>query len=47
MARAYGDDLRRKLLSAYDEGEEALEELADRCLVSLGWAEKISMHPPT
>jgi transposase len=42
MARAYGDDLRRKFLSSYDEGEETLEELADRFLVSLGWAKKIS-----
>lgn len=42
MARAYGDDLRRKFLSAYDEGEETLEELAERFLVSLGWAKKIS-----
>ena len=42
MARAYGDDLRRKFLSAYDEGEETLEELASRFLVSLGWAKKIS-----
>jgi transposase len=42
MARAYGDDLRRKVLSAYDEGEESLGELADRFLVSLGWAKKIS-----
>jgi transposase len=42
MARAYGDDLRRKFLSAYDQGEETLEELADRFLVSLGWAKKIS-----
>ena len=42
MARAYGDDLRRKFLSSYDEGEETLEELAERFLVSLGWAKKIS-----
>jgi transposase len=42
MARPYGDDLRRKFLSAYDEGEETLEELADRFVVSLGWAKKIS-----
>ena len=42
MARAYGDDLRRKFLSSYDEGEETLEEWADRFLVSLGWAKKIS-----
>lgn len=40
MARAHGDDLRRKFLSAYDEGEETLEKLADRFLVSLGWAKK-------
>ena len=42
MAKAYGDDLRRKFLLAYDEGEETLEELADRFLVSVGWAKKIS-----
>jgi len=42
MGRAYGDDLRRKFLSAYDEGESTLEELAERFLVSLGWAKKIS-----
>jgi transposase len=42
MGRAYEDDLRRKFLSAYDEGEETLEELADRFLVSVGWAKKIS-----
>jgi transposase len=27
---------------AYDKGEETLEELADRFLVSVGWAKKIS-----
>ena len=42
MAQAYGDDLRRKFLSAYDQGEETLEELAGRFLVSVGWAKKIS-----
>ena len=42
MAKPYGDDLRRKFLFAYDQGEETLEELADRFLVSLGWAKKIS-----
>ena len=42
MAKAYGDDLRRKFLSAYDEGAGTLEELADRFVVSLGWAKKIS-----
>jgi transposase len=42
MGRPYGDDLRRKFLSAYDEGEETLEELAERFLVSVGWAKKIS-----
>jgi transposase len=42
MAKAYGDDLRRKFLLAYDQGEETLEELAERFLVSLGWAKKIS-----
>ena len=42
MARAYGDDLRRKFLSAYDEGAGTLEELAELFVVSLGWAKKIS-----
>lgn len=42
MGRPYGDDLRRKLLTAYDAGEETLEELAERFLVSVGWAKKIS-----
>lgn len=42
MAKAYGDDLRRKFLSAYDQGADTLEELAERFVVSLGWAKKIS-----
>jgi len=42
MGRPYGDDLRRKFLSAYDQGEDTLEELAERFLVSVGWAKKIS-----
>jgi transposase len=42
MGRPYGDDLRRKFLSAYDSGEETLSELAERFLVSVGWAKKIS-----
>jgi len=42
MARAYGDDLRRKFLSAYDRGGGTLEELAGRFDVSPGWAKKIS-----
>ena len=42
MGKALGDDLRRKLLLAYDQGEGTLEELAGRFLVSVGWAKKIS-----
>jgi transposase len=42
MARAYSNDLRRKFLQAYDEGEGTLEELAEQFRVSLGWAKKIS-----
>jgi len=42
MGKPLGDDLRRKLLLAYDQGEETLEELASRFLVSVGWAKKIS-----
>jgi transposase len=42
MGKAYGDDLRKKFLSAYDAGDGTLEELAERFVVSLGWAKKIS-----
>lgn len=41
MARAYSDDLRRKLLEAHQQGEGTLEELAERFRVSYGWARKI------
>jgi len=42
MGKPLGDDLRRKLLFAYDQGEGTLAELAGRFLVSVGWAKKIS-----
>ena len=42
MGKPYGDDLRRKLLYAHDQGQGTLEELAARFLVSVGWAKKIS-----
>jgi len=42
MARPYGDDLRRKLLQAYDRGEGSLGALAKRFSVSVPWAWKIS-----
>lgn len=42
MARAYSNDLRRKLLEAYDRGEGSLRELAGRFGVSGPWAWKIS-----
>jgi transposase len=42
MARAYDDDLCRKLLAAHDRGESSLRELASRFGVSYGWAWKIS-----
>ena len=42
MAKWYGDDLRRKLLQAYDRGDGALEQLAQRFSVSVPWAWKIS-----
>jgi transposase len=42
MGKPLGDDLRRKLLFAYDQGQGTLEELAGRFLVSVGWAKKIS-----
>src|ERR1035437_2948132 len=42
MAKAYGDDLRRKFLSAYDQGDLSLEKLSAFFHVSAGWAKKIS-----
>ena len=42
MARAYSDDLRRKLLEAHDAGKGSLPVLAERFGVSLAWAWKIS-----
>ncbi len=42
MARAYSDDLRRKLLEAHERGDGSLAELAVRFGVSRGWAWKIS-----
>jgi len=42
MAKAYSDDLRRKLLQAHDRGEGSLRELAQRFGVSVPWAWKIS-----
>jgi transposase len=44
MATAYSDDLRRKLLEAYERNEGSLPELADRFSVSVAWAKKISAH---
>lgn len=42
MAKAYSDDLRRKLLEAHDRGEGSLAQLAKRFGVSVPWAWKIS-----
>jgi len=42
MAKAYSDDLRRKVLEAHAAGEGILEELAERFRVSVGWVFKIS-----
>jgi len=42
MAKAYSNDLRRKLLEAYDRGEGSLRELAERFGVSSPYAWKIS-----
>ena len=42
MAKAYSDDLRRKLLEAHDRGEGSLRVLAKRFGVSVPWAWKIS-----
>lgn len=42
MAKAYSNDLRQKLLEAYDRGEGSLRELAERFGVSSPYAWKIS-----
>jgi transposase len=42
MAKAYPDDLRRKLLQAYDRKQGSLRALAERFKVSIGWVWKIS-----
>ena len=42
MAKAYSDDLRRKILEANDRELGSLRELAERFCVSYAWARKIS-----
>ncbi len=42
MAKTYSNDLRRKLLEAYDRGEGSLRELAERFGVSSPYAWNIS-----
>lgn len=41
MPQPYSDDLRRKLLEAYEAGEGTLRELAQRFHVSWGYSKKI------
>src|SRR5271165_3561974 len=41
MARPYSDDLRRKILQAYAQGEMTLEQLAERFRVSYGYVKKL------
>lgn len=41
MPRAYSDDLRRKILQAYEGAEIGLEQLADQFGVSYGFTKKI------
>ncbi len=41
MARAYEDDLRRKLLAARGRGDAGLKRLAARFGVSYSWAQKV------
>ena len=42
MAKAYSNDLRCKLLTAYDRGQGSLRSLAEMFSVSYDWAKKIS-----
>lgn len=41
MARAYSDDLRGKILRAYERGRQGLEALAEQFGVSYGYTKKI------
>lgn len=41
MARPYSDDLRRRILEAYEQGEGTEAQLAERFRVSVGYVEKI------
>jgi transposase len=41
MARPYSDDLRCKFLTAYERGDETLQQLSERFGVSLPYAKKI------
>ena len=42
MAKAYSDDLRCKLLTAYDRGHGSLRVLAELFSVSYDWAKKVA-----
>jgi transposase len=42
MAKTYSNDLRCKLLTAYDRGQGSLRALAEMFSVSYDWAKKIS-----
>lgn len=41
MARAYSDDLRSKILRAYEHGRQGLEAIAEQFGVSYGYTKKI------
>ena len=41
MARAYSDDLRGKILGAYEHGRQGLEAIAEQFGVSYGYTKKI------
>jgi len=40
----YSDDLRRKLIEAWEFGFDPQQDLADQFGVSLGWVEKVLRH---
>jgi transposase len=44
MAKPYSDDLRLKLLEAYEAGMGSLQKLASQFRVSLGYSKKIRAH---
>ncbi|HET9364348.1 MAG TPA: IS630 transposase-related protein [Candidatus Angelobacter sp.] len=44
MAKAFGDELRRRILQCYEEGQQTQEEIAQRFKVSVRYVGKLVAH---